>query len=623
MKFSYCTLTILFFTLSVIAQDYVSIAFTPSHNMVNKNDSALFEISLTPLNGFNATVELSTSAGDLTTNSINPPILDAVCSLWIAPEDIIESPMIIEISAKNGVTDLGTGSCTLSVTEPIDVYPMTCDTTDYKDTATFVVSLKESAKNKAQSLGEQFFIVTNSDGRIDKDTLWYLEDDEINLMMYAVDEYNISELKLEGFPNKTSFTVKCTSYVNFTWTLYDLSNSELKVEKTYAIKEDKFGNIWLAQGSATLTKIDTNDVFTFYQNPNINNDGFVDLEISEDNKIWLATSYKGVLCFDGTFWTSYNTDNSNLISNKCRGLEIDNDGNIWVYSSDGVMKFDGSNWTSYNGFIRDSNVSSLLIDSKNTKWLGVSIKTNYIDKLDDGNWSYIRSMDSTMTDHCIGFIEEDSKGNLWVSHRDRMYGMNGYMSKFDGTNWTSYPVIGNIGEIRSIEIDAFDNIWFGIGFSNNSAEYLYRYDGKKVTRFDTYTDELFDSTKVDHDFGVPIYDIFSDSKERLWVGTPNGVIKYSPKVDFSTDNKVLPIFSQAKDGISIVGGELFLKVGNSTNIEVSIFDIKGRIIKSHNIRRHTNGLRSLDFLHDQLAVGIYIVRVNTDSNTFTTKYRVE
>src|SRR6185295_6139956 len=70
--------------------------------------------------------------------------------------------------------------------------------------------------------------------------------------------------------------------------------------------------------------------------------------IDSKNKVWIATDGKGLACFDGQKYISYNKS-SGLKSDIIYSVTEDALGNIWFSTADeGIYKYDGKTFTNYN-----------------------------------------------------------------------------------------------------------------------------------------------------------------------------------------------------------------------------------------------------------------------------------
>ena len=81
----------------------------------------------------------------------------------------------------------------------------------------------------------------------------------------------------------------------------------------------------------------------------------------------------GLVKFDGTNWTVYNTSSSGLPYNRIACIVIDAEGNKWIGTSEGgLAKFDGTNWTVYNtsnSALPSNWIGCIAIDEQENKWI--------------------------------------------------------------------------------------------------------------------------------------------------------------------------------------------------------------------------------------------------------------
>lgn len=109
---------------------------------------------------------------------------------------------------------------------------------------------------------------------------------------------------------------------------------------------DKEGNIWV--GNSTNIKKISGEYYEVFEVPIIesNNPPISDLVIDSKNNVWISSkdAYgqegQGLLKFDGTNWSHYNVDNSELHSNNITKLYTDRFDNIWIISlNNGITIF--------------------------------------------------------------------------------------------------------------------------------------------------------------------------------------------------------------------------------------------------------------------------------------------
>ena len=202
--------------------------------------------------------------------------------------------------------------------------------------------------------------------------------------------------------------------------------------------------------------------------------------IIQDRKgnIWMA-AFDGVFKYDGKSFTNIT---SKVSSARFFSILEDRKGNFWFGSvGSGVYYYDGKsfrNFTTRDGLL-DNGASSIYEDKKGDIWFGVSGGASRFDGVSfhnyilKGNTMYEDSTGKVLPKkqlHGIGPIIEDRKGGFW-------FGTNGVI-RYDGKSFTPFTQKGKpFKNVRSIIEDKKGNIWLG------GADGLWRYDGRKLTRF--------------------------------------------------------------------------------------------------------------------------------------------
>jgi ligand-binding sensor domain-containing protein len=149
-----------------------------------------------------------------------------------------------------------------------------------------------------------------------------------------------------------------------------------------------------------------------------------------------------------------------------------------------------TNYTTADG-LPGNDICSIAIDSQDNKWF--SIFWEGLTKFDGTNWT------TYPTGDIFNFIATDAMDNIWLA------GVRN-LKKFDGNNWTTYtpPEYNPSGwEIRDITIDKQGNIWLatdGIG--------VLRFDG---TTWTNYPAKLESGPK-----GNEVHRLAIDAKGNKW-----------------------------------------------------------------------------------------------------------
>jgi ligand-binding sensor domain-containing protein len=143
--------------------------------------------------------------------------------------------------------------------------------------------------------------------------------------------------------------------------------------------------------------------------------------------MWIAPTGLGLIEFDGTNCIVYDTTNSGLPSNYILPRVIDSGGTKWIgtgawalgemnrrYDA-GLVAFDGSEWTVYdtlNSRLPDNGVSAIAIDKDGTKWIG----TDYggLAAFDGISWTVYDTLNSELPSNSISSLVIDNDGTKWI-----------------------------------------------------------------------------------------------------------------------------------------------------------------------------------------------------------------
>lgn len=320
-----------------------------------------------------------------------------------------------------------------------------------------------------------------------------------------------------------TFLALCiNSHAQETWTNYTTSNSSILNNSVESIAIDVLGNKWIGTVSG-VSKFDGSN-WTNYT-PSNSGIGYLVVGTSLSSQVssiaidaqgnkWFGIYGGGVSKFDGTNWTTYNTSNSNIVSNYVNEIVIDASGNKWIGTNSGLSKYDGTNWTTYtssNSGLPGNAISALTIDAQGNKWIGTIAAGGYssgVSKFDGISWTTYTISNSGLTDNYVHTILIDALGTKW-------FGTNtGGLCKFDGTNWTAYTYT-NTGSttIYSLAKDAQNNIWLG---TDNAG--VTKFDGTNWTHYNTTNSGIN---------GNQVLAITIDAQGNRWLGNGGGISELS------------------------------------------------------------------------------------------------
>jgi ligand-binding sensor domain-containing protein len=248
------------------------------------------------------------------------------------------------------------------------------------------------------------------------------------------------------------------------WKTYDKQNSTIPTNSLLKVRADKLNNKWIATSLYGLIKFD-GSAFTVY---NTSNSGIPDNAINDiyitDSYLWIGTS-SGIGRFDGSSWKVFNTSNSQIPDNNITSLTTDHDNNLWVGTNSGLLKFDGVTFQLFNranSGISSDNISALAVDNNNVLWIGTW--GGGICSFQNLIWKVYSSYNSLISDNYISSIGFDNSGLIWVGTGDEGLIDNGTggMSYFKNSKWynlnrlnSSFP-----GKIATdLVIDKKNTVW--------------------------------------------------------------------------------------------------------------------------------------------------------------------
>ncbi len=222
----------------------------------------------------------------------------------------------------------------------------------------------------------------------------------------------------------------------------------------------------------------------------------------------------------GPVYRVWNTSNSSIPSNSLYSIYIDNDGIIWIGSTNnGLIKFDGVNFTTFNmsnSPMKGNYASSITSDKFNNLWItaihpgagnqGALMKFDRVN-----NWSFYNTTNSGISNGNNMKVAIDSNNTVWVCWFK--------LSKFNGTTWVTYDSTNSpikFSALREIYVDKFNNKWVGV-------------DGYGLYKLTNDTNWTYYNPLNSGFGGTNVNKIKEDDSGNLWITVGfHGLSKYNP-----------------------------------------------------------------------------------------------
>ena len=401
-----------------------------------------------------------------------------------------------------------------------------------------------------------------------------------NQNLWAISSGGLFHIDVNG--NKTKFD-ESDGFDNFPNTLF----------------QDGNGILWAGTHDG-ITRVNADTTFT-----NFTLAEQVNTIFESDENFWLGTP-DDVSLFDGTTTVGKLVTEIDLGGNIVAGLDIANDGSIWMGSEKSISKF--SNNQGWKNFGADDGLPCYLATNifatSNNEIVALHRNgcqgTSFIDVTTE-SVNYIET-DTFMN---ILSVNEDNFGNIWlgsyypvIDHKfASKISPDGSILQFDFTevhpdvsnNKTTGVAIHPNGDVYfssrvgiyrvdtndelhlfklesafTIFIDSQENIWFAEGdyFTGGHSVEKYTSSGDHIT----YPDLDFTSSSNRY----IIYEIIEDAQQNIWVATENGLYKLSPDEELTRYSTLDGLADNHVTGIAFdANGEMWISTKNGVSTTAS------------------------------------------------------
>ncbi|SCY76210.1 T9SS type A sorting domain-containing protein [Flavobacterium caeni] len=157
----------------------------------------------------------------------------------------------------------------------------------------------------------------------------------------------------------------------YDYTLYNWQNTNTENATVNCLTTDNNGLLWMSSFAGIASFNGT--TFTNYtpENSDLPINSVTKIVVDGLNRKWMSTYQSGIIMMSGNTFTGYDEVNSGLPSNVIGDIAVDASNNVWVATDAGLAKFNGSTWTVYN----ESNAGTF---GNNISSVGIVGSTVYI-----------------------------------------------------------------------------------------------------------------------------------------------------------------------------------------------------------------------------------------------------
>ena len=286
---------------------------------------------------------------------------------------------------------------------------------------------------------------------------------------------------------------------------YHKANSGINDNQVSSLAKAPSGTLWIGNFENGVASFDG----SVWQHFNKENSGLTENEISSvavtsDGMVWAAGLSLGLASFEGQEWQVVESTPEGFPLAAVNSLYAEGE-NLWVGSFFGLLKYNGSDWTLYNTLnsdIPDDAVLDITIDPLGTIWISTFSGIASFDGLND--WiTYTTSQNGKQL--VAEAVEADADGNIWAGGTS----IDGIVV-FDGTNWIDRPYSDQQPVNGAI---TFKQMTDGRMWAGTFGQGLYQLDSGEWSKID------IDQSPVPH---TSILGVSIDSVDNKWISTSFG-----------------------------------------------------------------------------------------------------
>ncbi len=240
---------------------------------------------------------------------------------------------------------------------------------------------------------------------------------------------------------------------------------DISTARFFSALQDSQGDFWFTSIGSGVFHYDSEWFKNFTTKDGLINDRVTNLYEDNHGVIWIGTE-EGISCYNGETFKNITTEDG-LSYNDVNAIVQDDRGLYWIGTRGAACIYDGNTFKELKNDdgLSFQNMRSVIKDRNGNIWLGGK----------DGLWRYDGKQFKNYSENFVGYIFEDSKGNIWTSSTTG--NTNSWMLSFyqesdlKSGSTASRALKTDEGMFFGIAEDYLGNIWAG------KLDGVYRYNG--------------------------------------------------------------------------------------------------------------------------------------------------
>ncbi len=297
----------------------------------------------------------------------------------------------------------------------------------------------------------------------------------------------------------------------------------LSQSEVFSICEDRRGYLWLGTAGGGLNQFDGNEFKVYTKDDGMLSNSVSSILETRDGKLWLAYPSYGIGYFDGNKFTNYRGDRNNFRIGFNTRIVEDREGRLWISSRGGmVYQFKDEVFIPYDTScgLMSNQCSGMELRNDGVLWVGQPNGFCIFNGI---------GFDSVSTREISSGLKNISTAHFQLDGTAYFGANETEIWKLEKGQYTRVGVFPELGAINHLYVDQRGWIWASGGWD------VILIKNSRVS-------SLHDQTAL---WDVGGEEIMEDKTGNLWLGTRGGGIFKFPGETFTHYNKGTPLYRNA------------------------------------------------------------------------------